>query len=376
MSRMRRRDARRSALWVSTSRETPGGMTSFVETMAATPLWERWDVRFVSTHRPGSVADRLREFARGAARFVSALALDPPAVVHLHMAKSGSFFRKAALLWLAAARGVPVVLHMHGGEFRVFYDRMPAPVRWTVRATLRRASTVVALGARWAERLRDIAPGARIVDIPNPVHIAGPVSQPGPGEPVHVVFLGKMGPAKGTYLLLDAWSKLVAGETRVPCRLTLAGNGEVEAVRAAVSELGLDATVDVRSWLSAVEVGELLGTAQVLALPSRNEGQPMSILEAMSRGICVVATAVGGIPDLVEDGVSALLVPVDDGDALTGALRRVIDDPALRARMGDAGLERARRDFDVSVIWKRLDHLYGELVTDGGRIGATPIRHR
>lgn len=374
MSGARHRDARRSALWVSTSRETPGGMTSFVETIAATPLWSRWEVRFIATHRPGSVPARLGAFARGAAAFLGALALHPPALVHLHMAKGGSFFRKAAFVWLAAARRVPVVLHMHGGEFRLFYDRMPAPVQGLVRATLRRADLVVALGAGWAQRLADIAPGARIVALPNPVRILGAARRPAAGEPVHVVFLGKMCRAKGTYVLLDAWSRLVRSGTAAPCRLTLAGNGEVDEVRARVAELGLGATVEVRSWLAPDEVGELLATAQVLTLPSRNEGQPMSILEAMSRGICVVATEVGGIPDLVEDGVSAVLVPVDDTGALTAALRRVVDDPDLRARLGGGGLERATRDFDVEVIWRRLDDLYAELVAGVGprRAGADP----
>lgn len=374
MSGPRHRDTRRSALWVSTSRETPGGMTSFVETIAATPLWSRWDVRFIATHRPGSVAARLGAFARGVTAFLGALVLHPPAVVHLHMAKGGSFFRKAAFVWLAAVRRVPVVLHMHGGEFRLFYDRMPAPVRVLVRATLRRADLVVALGALWAQRLADIAPGARIVAVPNPVRIVGPARQPAPGEPVHVVFLGKMCAAKGTYVLLDAWSRLVGTGTAAPCRLTLAGNGEVEQVRARVAELGLGETVEVRSWLSPAEVGELLATAQVLTLPSRNEGQPMSILEAMSRGICVVATDVGGIPDLVENATSAVLVPADDTGALADALRRVVDDPVLRTRLGGCGLARATRDFDVEVIWRRLDDLYGELVADVAprRAGADP----
>lgn len=344
-------------------------MTSYVETLAATPLWREWDVRFVATHREGPLPTLAAAFARGLAAFVRELVLRRPDVVHLHMAKNASFFRKATLLWLAAAARVPVVLHVHAGRFRLFHDRLPRPLRVLVAATLTRAGVVVALGDRWAALLREIAPAARIVAIPNPVRIVGPAPQPSAGAPVHVVFLGRIGDGKGSFVLLEAWEKVVAG-TRVPARLTLAGNGEVDRARAVVAARGLGDTVEVRSWLSSPEVAELLGTAQVLTLPSRNEGQPMSILEGMARGMCVVATDVGGIPDLVADGTSGVLVPPDDVDALAEALRTVVDDAQLRARLGAAALERARADFDVAAAWRRVDALYRELA-DGA--SAAPI---
>ena len=337
-------------------------MTTFVETIAATPLWSRWGVRFIATHRPGSAFARVRAFATGLGRFLREMGSDRPAVVHLHMAKNGSFFRKSALVWLASARGVPVVLHMHGGEFQVFHDRMPAPVRWFVRATLRRAGRVVALGDRWSERLRLMAPGARVVAIPNPVRIAPAVRQPSGEAPVHVVFLGKMCAAKGTFVLLQAWAELVADRAG-RCRLTLAGNGEVDRTRQVVAERGLGSSVEVLSWLGPDEVARLLDSAHVLVLPSRNEGQPMSILEAMARGVCVVATDVGGIPDLVEDGVSARLLSADDPAGLAKVLGEVVDDADLRARLGTAGRDRAKQQFDVDGVWRRIEGLYDEVTS-------------
>ena len=337
-------------------------MSSFVETVARTPLWERWNVRFVATHRPGSVFTLVVAFARGLAAFLRELAARRPDVVHLHMAKDASFFRKATLLWLAAVAGVPVVLHIHAGRFRLFYDSVPRPVRWVVRRTLARAGAVVALGERWADRLREIAPGARVVAIPNPISIVGPGPRPAPDEPVHVVFLGRIGDGKGTFVLLEAWEKLLAGGTRAPVRLTVAGDGEVDRARAVVAERDLEDSVQIRSWLSPDEVQELLGTAHVLTLPSCNEGQPMAVLEAMARGVCVVATDVGGIPDLVEHGASGVLVRPNEPDSLAEALRTVVDDADLRARLGLAGLDRARRTFDDEVVWRRYDALYRSLV--------------
>lgn len=356
-------------VWASTSMQTPGGMTTFVTTMRDTPLWTTWDVDFVATHCAGSAGARLRIFARGLVRYLWLLLVRRPALVHLHSGKMGSFARKAILLWLARAARVPVVLHIHAGMFRVFYDRMPTAGRWFIRRTLAGASTVVALGGGWTERLREIEPTARLVSVPNGIRIVGPGPRATGGEPVHVVFLGRMCDDKGTFALLDAWAQVIGGDRGAggpagpPARLTVAGNGEVDRVRETVARLGLAGSVQVREWLSPVEVAQLLATAHVLTLPSRNEGQPMSVLEAMARGMCVVATAVGGIPDLVEDATSALLVPPDDVDALAKALWTAVTDTSTRHRLGDAALVRARAAFDVDVVWRRFDTLYRELTS-------------
>lgn len=348
-------------LWVSTSLRTPGGMTTFVTTMRDTPLWQAWGIEFIATHRSGSRTARVLAFARGLVSYLWVLTTRRPDLVHLHSGKEGSFVRKAILLWLARIARIPVVLHVHAGRFALFYDRTPPSGQSVIRRTLAAASVVVALGRGWSRSLQDIAPDAHLISIPNPVRIVGVGTRVGEGEAVHVVFLGKMCADKGTFALLDAWARLRDDGSGARARLTLAGNGEVDRVRELVAHHGLAGSVEVRSWLSAAEVDELLGTAHVLTLPSRNEGQPMSVLEAMGRGLCVVATSVGGIPDLVEDGRSAILVPPDDVDGLAVALRTVILDPDTRHRLGDAALDRARRSFDVDIIWRRFDALYREL---------------
>lgn len=364
MSRSRGTRRRGPVVWASTSFATPGGMTTFVRMMRDTSLWGDWGIEYVETHCAGSAGDRVRIFARGLARYAWLLVARRPTLVHLHSGKMGSFARKSILLWLARAARVPVVLHVHAGLFRVFYDRMPAPGRWFIRRTLRSASTVVALGGGWTERLREIEPSARLISVPNGIPIVGVGERAAQGEPVHVVYLGRMHPDKGTYVLLEAWARVAAD---VPgARLTLAGNDEVERTRETVARLRLGDSVTVREWLSPSEVRELLASAQVLTLPSRNEGQPMSILEAMARGMCVVATAVGGIPDLVEDGTSALLVPPDDVDALAKALWTALTDATTRHRLGDAALARAREAFDVDVVRRRFDALYRELIAERG----------
>ena len=128
--------------------------------------------------------------------------------------------------------------------------------------------------------------------------------------------------------------------------MTIAGDGEVERARDRVRELRLEDTVEVRGWLSESDTGELLDHSHVLVLPSRIEGQPMAVLEAMARGLCVIASDVGGLPEMIGGGCGVIVSP-DDIDAIAAALRLVVHDHELRARYGAAAYARVADRFDV-----------------------------
>jgi glycosyltransferase involved in cell wall biosynthesis len=347
------------ALWAST--EAPGGIATYVRVMQQTPLWTNWNIRHIVTHRKGShrkgsVVAKILGFAHGVMLFIVELIRFRPNVVHLHSATDGSFIRKAVLLWISRLAGVPVVLHVHDPTFPDYYENSACAMRAVIRATLSHASTVVALSQTLAARLQMVAPTAQLAAIPNPVRFDGQSIPPATGRPVGVVFLGRIGEHKGTFRLLDAWKQLDA----VAATLTIAGDGEVERARRRIQELHLEDTVEVREWLSQEAVRELLDRAQVLVLPSRSEGQPMAVLEAMARGLCVVASDVGGLPEMLGGGCGVLVAP-DDTDGIASALRLVINDDELRARYGAAASARVSDRFDVRTVWPRLDTLYREV---------------
>jgi glycosyltransferase involved in cell wall biosynthesis len=357
--------AEQRALWVSVSTETRGGIASYVRAMQQTGLWTDWNIRHVATQRDGSTALKIAAFARGALFFVVELIRFRPNVIHLHTSARGSFVRKAALFWISRPFRVPVVMHMHASGFPAFYENSPRVAQAVIRATLSRASAFIALGEVWSARMRVIAPTARIIAIPNAVQLGRRTTQPASGEPVHVVFLGRIGDHKGAFNLLDAWAKLTrepdfGAGPRIAAKLTLAGDGDVERARRQIRELDLESTVELHDWLSETEVGDLLDHAQVLVLPSRNEGQPMAVLEAMARGLCVIATNVGGLPEMIGDGCG-IVIPPDDTEAIAAALRLVVDDHELRAQCGAAAYARVESRFDICAVQRRLDALYREV---------------
>jgi colanic acid/amylovoran biosynthesis glycosyltransferase len=186
--------------------------------------------------------------------------------------------------------------------------------------------------------------------------------------PFTVVCVGTLHEVKGQGYLVDACRHLV--DAGVDVRAVLVGTGPDEAaLRAQAARLGLADRFELVGGRTQAQVIELLQHADVLVAPSvptrqgKREGIPVVLMEAMSCGVPVVASDLSGIPELVEDGVSGLLVPPRDAVALAVALRSLHDDPGLASRLGDGGREKVRRDFDVHASAAHLASLFGATPT-------------
>jgi len=167
---------------------------------------------------------------------------------------------------------------------------------------------------------------------------------------------------KNHRLLAEAFARLRALHPELAQRLKLSivGDGPLlPALRAQVAALGLQDAV----WLPGArpDIGALLHSFSLFTLPSLAEGTPVSLLEAMASGLPVVASRVGGIPEVVDDGVHGLLVPAGDGDALAQALGRYAADPALRRRHGAAGRARIENGFSMRAMVEAYTALYDGL---------------
>lgn len=185
--------------------------------------------------------------------------------------------------------------------------------------------------------------------------LPGPAGDTGRASAMHLVYVGRLTPLKGGRLLIAAMAAL--RDSHPGLRLTVIGDGPDRAfLEDAARPLG--DRVRFTGYLSQDEVAGVLAGADALCLPSFAEGVPVVLMEAMAAGRPVISTRITGIPELVEDGVSGLLVPPSDADALRTAIARLADDPALRHRMGAAGRARVRAEFDVRAEARRLAALF------------------
>ena len=348
---------------VSTAREGAGGIASVISTYAACGLFERWPILTLDSHVTGSASRKLIVFAGALTHFVGKLLRGRIGLLHVHAASGSSFWRKSCFVCVAFLFRKPVLLHIHGGNFMSFYEDSYGPIRRRmVRYILEHSTRVITLSPIWRGRLLTIAPRATIVNIPNPVMVAS-------GKPRKlrcrvVLFLGRISAEKGVFDLIKAWKQVSAA---VGGWLVLAGDGDLDTARSEIVRLGLSDSVELPGWISGVAKDELFARADVCVLPSYFEGMPMSLLEAFGSGIPCAASAVGGIPDIMSDGVEGRLIKPGDIQALADVLIQMLSDKEQYARMSQAALARFHSDFAANVVIPKLEKLYRE-------IGMNPVR--
>mgnify|MGYP001040938267 CR=1 FL=1 len=268
--------------------------------------------------------------------------------------------------------GIPVVITSRrnvniGGSIREWLTR------WT--AGLDDKVIAVCEQARQAEIERAQIPPQKVVTIHNGCDVKGFSQVPAEASaqirealaiPPDVSLIGSIGrlhPQKDFAALLTAVPKIQ--EQNPDIHLLLVGEGELRDDLEAQSQLtGLARLVTFAGYRT--EIPEILGALDVFVLPSLWEGMPNVVLEAMAAGLSVVATAVGGTPEVVVDGITGLLVPPYDSDALAEAINRLLCDPDLRHRMGQAGRTRIEHHFSIEETVQRTEELYMKLLKKKG----------
>jgi glycosyltransferase involved in cell wall biosynthesis len=172
--------------------------------------------------------------------------------------------------------------------------------------------------------------------------------------------VGRLFPEKGYEELIRAVA-LLRGRGR-ELRCAIVGDGKEwheDELRSLIEELGVGDEVMLLGRRS--DVADVIRSLDVAVLSSRREGSPLAMLEYMAGGAPIVATAVGGVPELIQDGEHGLLVPPNNPPALAAAIDRLLGDRVLAARLGAAAKARQRAEYDLDVVIQRLQRLYIEL---------------
>ncbi len=285
------------------------------------------------------------------ARHPAVLARLRPDVVHANLAVPWSSpVDLAAALALPRSRVVAVQ--------QLPLRTVELPVWLRTRALLHRVDAHVAVGEASCRRIEDFYALGRgsVVSIPNcvPDHPLPPRPTRAAGAPLVVGSLGRLDAVKGYDLLLRALARLP--ELRVVVVGEGAARSELERL---ARELGVADRVELPGW--ADRPSTVLPGFDVFCLPSRSEGFPLSIVEAMLAALPVVATRVGSVAELVVDGQTGVVVERDDVDGLVAALALLCDD-GLRARFGTAGRERARQRYTVEHMARAYEKLWERVV--------------
>ena len=295
------------------------------------------------------------------AQFAARCVSGKVSLVHVNVAPRGSTWRKMLFAKAAKAVGVPVMIHLHGSGYDEYYASRPKSQQKRILEFFNSADGVVVLGEHWERFMRETlgVPESRITVVENGVPAPAGTASPDSDPPV-IVFMGAVGERKGVDVLIPALGKVAAGGTDFRARI--GGNGDLDHYRKLASEAGIAEKVEFLGWVGEEVVDRELRGADVFVLPSRAENQPVAIIEAMARGVPVISTAIGAIPETVQDGTCGLIVPPGKIDPLAGAIETLAKDAAMRKRMGNAGRTRWQERYSIAAVADRMARRYRELI--------------
>lgn len=301
-------------------------------------------------------------------RLLQILREERPAIVHTHTSKAGILGRWAA--WLAR---VPIVVHTpHGHVFWGYFSRL-ATVLFVLAEKITSAVTDKIIVLTEQEKkdniVRRIAPESKFAIIHSGVALARFAGAAGdaaeakkelgiPADAFVVGTVGRLTRIKGQKYLLAAAQKTLA---RTPgAYFVLLGDGELAVdLRAQVASYGIAGNVRFVGWRD--DVSKIMSAFDVFVLPSLNEGMGKVLVEAMALGKPIIASAAGGITDLIVPGENGILVPCADADAIAQSIELMRADPALRIRMGARGRQMAV-NYGAELMVRKIDSLYVELL--------------
>ncbi|MGC9269495.1 glycosyltransferase family 4 protein, partial [Acidiphilium sp.] len=315
----------------------------------------------VDARGPGSVLWSPYYLGIALARIMIAAARGRLALMHVHVAERGSLVRKGIVIHVARALGVPVLLHLHAAEIKPFYNQLPRWCQALARGVFQRADRCIVLGTGWRDWLIETVgvDPARVEIVRNGVPRVASAAAIGRSSRFRILFLGNLTPRKGVGDLLAALADPLLADCAFEA--VFAGGGAVEAYRQQAEDLGLGAKIRFTGWVDRVQAADLTAAAHVLVLPSYNEGLPLVILEALGAGTPVICTPVGSIPEVLRDETTALFVPPGASHEIACALRRLIDDAALRVSLATAGRALYDREFTMDVFVGRIASLYRQI---------------
>ncbi len=269
------------------------------------------------------------------------------------------FWESIAYVLAAKAMGRPTVLRL-GGAFDKFWEASGPRARKLITWSLQRPDRIIVQSDYWLSVVATAGRSHGLVVVNNWIDdgLLGMAMRPPATAPRILFIAGNEATRKGVDCLLAALDQLVAGN--ITFHLTVIATPRPLAERLQALPWALH--VRTLGFIERTSVLAELDQADVFVLPSRGEGFPNSLVEAMARGCAAIATPVGAVPEVIEPGLSGLITAVDDASALAAALERVCTDGGFARSLGAAAVERIRSRFTARALRPVWRGLYGSLL--------------
>ena len=278
-----------------------------------------------------------------------------PDLVHVHYAGGFSY-------WGLRSRVKPLIVSVWGAD--VIDLPGNTPKQWFIRFALKRATRITATSRFLRGRTINLLPeaAAKTEVIPFGVDVPSEIATP-PDGPVRLCYIKSHRPKYGPDILLKAMARV--RETIPDVTLSLAGRGEMtEELKQLAKDLRLEDAVDFTGFVPNAEIYSFIRRHHIMVMPSVMESESfgVAVLEASACGRPVIASRIGGVPEVLENGQTGILVPPDDVDSLAGAILDLANRPEKREKIGRNGYEFVREHYGWNVSVDKMTALYEELI--------------
>jgi glycosyltransferase involved in cell wall biosynthesis len=342
-----------------------GGIASVINTvMKNDKLKDHYELLIFNTtkYKDGGLFINIIVFIKSLLFYLLELSKGKIDLAHIHTSYGRSFFRKIAFVFLSDFFNVKVILHLHTSKFDniAVSDGLKGKL---IKYSFKKSDALVVLFTASKDNIEKNFPVKDIIIINNPlpfnldqISINSKIANI--KNHVKILFMGFLLKSKGTDDLIEIADKL--NGVPVPYKILVAGKGKEAKFIKKVKDKSLE-NIEFLGWTSGQEKLNLLQSSDVFLLPSYGEGMPIAILEAMSFGMPIVATKVGGIPELVIDGWNGFLLEPGDITGFVDKLKYLILDPVLRKEFGYRSRAMAKR-FNGEKITGEWDKLYKKVL--------------
>ena len=298
-------------------------------------------------------------------RFMKKLIHEKIAAVHIHTCSFWGYYRSVVYLLIAKILGVKVILHLHNAIDTFYFEESGLLTKGVIKASLKLADVNVALSPKLAEIVGGISGHEQNVDyietgIPlDPFDGKMGMNSSLKKETIHVLTIGKLSKNKGTFDILRAIPRIIEDYQNICFHFI--GHGDSHSITQSVDGPEILDYCDFTGPIDDEEKIHWLRNSDIFILPSYAEGHPAVILEAMAVGLPVIATRVGAIPEVIEEGVNGFTIEVGDVAALADRVIRLIGDGALRVKMGENNIRKVHEKYGIEHVFHKIGKIYSSV---------------
>jgi len=277
-----------------------------------------------------------------------------PDIIHVNFSTNASFYRKSIFIFFASLFSTKLILQCHAPDFDTFYENKHSVLQRFILMVLNKGNLLLVLSKQWEQYFIKLEIRISILTLYNAV--STPTIKTSNKDQLTILSLGRLGVRKGTYDILKVIPRII--ERHPSVQFWFGGDGDIKRIKLLLQDEPWKDAIKILGWVRGEQKSSILNKASIFILPSYQEGLPMALIEAMSYKLPVISTNVGGIPELIEDGVNGYLIHPGDIDSLEDRINKLIQSKSLRIRMGESGYQRFLADFQISILLKKLETIY------------------